>query len=127
MLKLSQWAKIDPEKFEKLFLVPTDVTNQDLHFQRLNEIYDQELHDLLDTWNSLSEAQWETTRVIGRDMPEWAELSAKLVTFRQALMGVKKFPKKIKPVVQCVADGNGNAGEEYEQANVEEFSEQSSN
>ncbi len=100
MAKLAAWAIIPTEKYDKLFIVPKDPVNQNIHFNNLNDVYTTEFEDLLDTWDSLPEHQWENTRVVGRDLPEWKELILKLKNFRTALMRVRKFPKKLKPVQQ---------------------------
>jgi hypothetical protein len=96
MRLLSEWAQIKTEDYDKLMLPPNDHHKALAHEKNVQAVYDGPFQALLLVWNKLPLDQWETTRAIGRDMPEWLDLRAALIEFRKAIRNVRKSPRKKK-------------------------------
>lgn len=91
MTLLSQWAKIEPEDYEKIF------TKED-NLEAIQAVYTNEFAEAKRVWDRLPEQQWETTKAIGRDLPEWADLKEVLISFRKALKKFLTKKRKVKDV-----------------------------
>lgn len=101
MLLLSQWANIPNEDYEAIFAEQTDPVE---HLRRIQAVYDGAFQEALRVWNRLPLSQWETTKLLGRDLPEWLDLRESLINFRKALRKAKKIPKKVKNVENQPSD-----------------------
>jgi hypothetical protein len=94
MLLLSQWANIPADDYVALFVPPTDPNKAIEHSNRANAVYDGSFQEALKVWNRLPLAQWETTKLLGRDLPEWIDLKESLIAFRRELRKIRRVPKK---------------------------------
>jgi hypothetical protein len=83
MMLLARWAKIEPEDYEKIFT---------REIEAIEAVYSNEFAMAKKVWDRLPEQQWETTKLLGRDLPEWADLKVVLINFRKALR--KLYSKK---------------------------------
>ena len=88
-----KWAKIREKKFKERFEHLDDMTLKDLegHYMRLKAIHKGTWTNLKKIWDSLPQAQWETTFLLGmRHLPEYADLQHALIEFRFNFMGKKR-------------------------------------
>ena len=95
MALLAKWAKL-PEDDYGLIMTPYEETGKAAgQFERARLVLENEFAAAKKVWDRLPQLQWETTAVIGRDLPEWADLREVLINFRKAVRKIRKLPKKV--------------------------------
>ena len=93
----SRWANIPAEDYVTIMTAPTDPIKASEHYNRALKVYNNEYVAVRRVWDRLPLVQWETTKAIGRDLPEWTDLREVLINFRKAIRKIKRMPKKVIP------------------------------